>query len=210
MSLQQWLITLIRMLPMFCMLKLVIALSHLKHLRQPWKRRCVFKSCYFLYSSSYVSQRATAKRKTVIFEPPAEETDELYMQLKRQKVQGIRSECIEWVVWSRKMHQHNICIAYVYNYNGWQHDYAILYYTSIGKKLGSGYFGNVYKGEMRDDPDDEDSTEVAIKTLNKKATERDKVKFLQEAAIMAQFNHTNVLKLYGVVVTKTSVCIMAL
>ena len=76
--------------------------------------------------------------------------------------------------------------------------------------MGSGYFGNVYKGEMRDDPDDEDSTEVAIKTLNETATERDKVKFLQEAVIMAQFNHTNVLKLYGVVVTKISVRIMAL
>ena len=41
--------------------------------------------------------------------------------------------------------------------------------------------------------------EVAMKTLNPGAEEVDKVKFLQEAAIMGQFDHPNVVKLYGVV-----------
>ena len=38
-----------------------------------------------------------------------------------------------------------------------------------------------------------------MKTLKEGAGEGDKVKFLQEAAIMGQFSHPNVVKLYGVV-----------
>ena len=41
--------------------------------------------------------------------------------------------------------------------------------------------------------------DVAIKTLKDSATEVEKVKFLQEAAINGQFHHRNVIKLYGVV-----------
>ena len=40
---------------------------------------------------------------------------------------------------------------------------------------------------------------VALKLLKEGSTEADKVKFLQEAAIMAQFKHPNVVSLYGVV-----------
>ena len=40
---------------------------------------------------------------------------------------------------------------------------------------------------------------VAIKMLKDGASEEDKVKFLQEAAIMGQFSHPNVVKMYGVV-----------
>ena len=40
---------------------------------------------------------------------------------------------------------------------------------------------------------------MAVKTLQEGASEEDKVKFLQEAAIMGQFSHPNVVKLYGVV-----------
>ncbi len=43
------------------------------------------------------------------------------------------------------------------------------------------------------------SLNVAVKTLKEGATEEDKVKFLQEAAIMGQFLHPNVVKLHGVV-----------
>jgi len=32
------------------------------------------------------------------------------------------------------------------------------------------------------------------------ANDRDKLRFLQEAAIMCQFDHENVIKLYGVVI----------
>ncbi len=41
--------------------------------------------------------------------------------------------------------------------------------------------------------------DVAVKTLQPGISEEDKVKFLQEAAIMGQFLHPNVVKLHGVV-----------
>ena len=41
--------------------------------------------------------------------------------------------------------------------------------------------------------------EVAVKTLKPGSSENDRVRFLQEAAIMGQFNHPYVVKLYGVV-----------
>ena len=40
---------------------------------------------------------------------------------------------------------------------------------------------------------------MAIKTLKPGSDEMDQVKFLQEAAIMGQFKHPNVIKLYGMV-----------
>ena len=43
------------------------------------------------------------------------------------------------------------------------------------------------------------STAVAIKMLRDGASEEEKVKFLQEAAIMGQFHHPNIVKLHGVV-----------
>ena len=42
---------------------------------------------------------------------------------------------------------------------------------------------------------------VAVKSLNPKGiSEETRVRFLQEAAIMAQFRHANVAFLYGVVI----------
>ena len=40
--------------------------------------------------------------------------------------------------------------------------------------------------------------DVALKSLTK-TSEEDKVKFLQEAAIMAQFRHPNVIVLHGMI-----------
>ena len=47
-----------------------------------------------------------------------------------------------------------------------------------------------------------------MKTLKEGSSELDKVKFLQEAAIMAQFRHPNIVTLHGVVSDKepVSVC----
>ena len=42
--------------------------------------------------------------------------------------------------------------------------------------------------------------EVAVKMLNTDASDKDKLRFLQEAAIMCQFDHQNVIKLHGVVI----------
>ena len=49
------------------------------------------------------------------------------------------------------------------------------------------------------------SLEIAVKTLKIDAQESDKVKFLQEAAIMGQFSHPNIVHLYGLVTIHTPV-----
>ena len=67
--------------------------------------------------------------------------------------------------------------------------------------LGSGQFGNVERGTWQSKM----GLEVALKTLKVNSTNEDKVKFLQEAAIMAQFRHPNVLFLHGVVSDKEPV-----
>ena len=41
--------------------------------------------------------------------------------------------------------------------------------------------------------------QVAVKTLNLQCSKSDRVKFLREAAIMGQFECTNIVRLYGVV-----------
>ena len=79
--------------------------------------------------------------------------------------------------------------------------FIILY--RITSYLGSGEFGHVEKGLMRTSTGQ--SVDVAVKTLPMNATQSDKVRFLQEAAIMAQFKHPNVVKMYGVVKDGTSV-----
>ncbi len=61
--------------------------------------------------------------------------------------------------------------------------------------LGSGAFGTVSKGRWQSSGG---VMEVAVKT-NQSKEEGDKVKFLQEAAIMGQFRHPNIVKLIGVV-----------
>ena len=65
-------------------------------------------------------------------------------------------------------------------------------------QLGEGQFGVVTRAMWKPSVADQE-TEVAVKSLNTGANENDKLRFLQEAAIMCQFNHKNVIKLYGVV-----------
>ena len=73
--------------------------------------------------------------------------------------------------------------------------HEIILFSRITEFLGSGAFGTVNKGLWQSPGG---AMEVAIKT-NQSKDEEDKVKFLQEAAIMGQFRHPNVVKLYGVV-----------
>ena len=47
---------------------------------------------------------------------------------------------------------------------------------------------------------------MATKTLVSKAL-KDKVRFLQEAHIMSQFNHNNIVKIYGVLAEKKPVSV---
>ena len=66
----------------------------------------------------------------------------------------------------------------------------------ITEHLGSGQFGTVNKGIWQSPAG---AMEVAVKTLQSSASQGDRVKFLQEAAINGQFRHPNVVKLLGVV-----------
>ena len=72
----------------------------------------------------------------------------------------------------------------------------VLYKFRTDKSLGSGEFGNVYKAKWSISKTTKD---VAVKTLKPGSSENDRVRFLQEAAIMGQFSHPYVVKLYGVV-----------
>ena len=44
-----------------------------------------------------------------------------------------------------------------------------------------------------------EDVDVAVKMLKEGSDKQDRVKFLQEAAIMGQFRHPNVVTMYGVV-----------
>ena len=74
---------------------------------------------------------------------------------------------------------------------------CLMFPSRLGAKLGSGQFGTVYNGVLQS-PSRGD-VDVAVKTLKEGSGEEDRVKFLQEAAIMGQFKHPNVVTMYGVV-----------
>ena len=67
----------------------------------------------------------------------------------------------------------------------------------VCEELGSGEFGIVARALWK--PSLHKKIEVAVKTLNEDVSAKDRVRFLQEAAIMCQFDHENVIKLHGVV-----------
>ena len=72
--------------------------------------------------------------------------------------------------------------------------FVLLVYR-VFNSLGSGNFGKVLKGIWHSPSG---SVEVAIKTLHAETTAESTIKFLQEACIMQQFDHRNILKLHGI------------
>ena len=80
--------------------------------------------------------------------------------------------------------------------------------VSLSSPLGQGEFGEVYKGVWTSK---RGTVEIAVKTLhgNEKGKgtggSNGRVELLKEAATMGQFNHPNVVALYGVVDTTDTV-----
>ena len=77
----------------------------------------------------------------------------------------------------------------------------------VKEYLGSGRFGIVYRGLLTVTEVDSEGgvKEVAVKTMENGASEEERVKFLQEAAIMGQFNNPYIIKIYGVLVASQPV-----
>ncbi|XP_027927153.1 G-type lectin S-receptor-like serine/threonine-protein kinase CES101 [Vigna unguiculata] len=66
---------------------------------------------------------------------------------------------------------------------------------SSANKLGEGGFGPVYKGKLID------GLEIAIKRLSRSSTQG-LAEFKNEVKLIAKFNHTNLVKLYGFCIEK--------
>ena len=124
-------------------------------------------------------QQLSFFEETAVYWEPGSDCGSIYEQLAKRKFREIirqqikYAKCVQWRVSS----------------------YYCCLFSPTGH-LGSGHFGNVDKG-MWHSPGG--LVEVAIKTLRVEASEKEKVKFLQEAAIMGQFHHPNIVKLHGVV-----------
>nr|XP_031833558.1 insulin-like receptor [Nomia melanderi] len=67
------------------------------------------------------------------------------------------------------------------------------------KPLGNGYFGMVYEGIAKDIVKGKPVVRCAVKTVNKVATDRERIEFLNEASVMKGFDAHHVVKLLGVV-----------
>ena len=71
----------------------------------------------------------------------------------------------------------------------------MLFQCRASKKLGVGHFSVVHKAEWNHK---DETLEVAWKKIKPHSTQEDRVKFFQEAHIMAQFDHPNIVKVLGV------------
>ena len=69
----------------------------------------------------------------------------------------------------------------------------------MGEEFASGQFGVVYRAVYHTEKGD---IPIAIKTLKEAANSDMKVAFMREAAILAQFQHPNVLRMIGVLTTQ--------
>lgn len=79
---------------------------------------------------------------------------------------------------------------------------SIFIFYRLLEHIGSGEFAEVSKATWKNQYG---KLEVAVKKLRSNASELDKIKLLQEAAIMGQFIHPNVVRLHGVVSERNEV-----
>ena len=80
-----------------------------------------------------------------------------------------------------------------------QYTVYLFLYPRLLNEVGSGAFGVVRRGIWSVEGEER---EVAVKSLADGSTEEKRIRFLQEAAIMGQFKHPNVVTLHGVVMEK--------
>ena len=74
--------------------------------------------------------------------------------------------------------------------------FCVCNYSRLLNEVGSGAFGVVRRGIWSVGGEER---EVAVKSLADGSTEEKRIQFLQEAAVMCQFKHPNVITLHGVV-----------
>ena len=82
------------------------------------------------------------------------------------------------------------------------HAYTFILLGRLCEELGSGQFGVVNRAVWSVG---DEEREVAVKSLADDSTEDKRIQFLQEAAIMGQFKHPNVLTLHGVLMETDTV-----
>ncbi|KAM8804739.1 tyrosine-protein kinase Fes/Fps [Eudromia elegans] len=73
----------------------------------------------------------------------------------------------------------------------------------LGERIGRGNFGEVFSGRLR-----ADNTPVAVKSCRETLPPELKAKFLQEARILKQYNHPNIVRLIGVCTQRQPVYIV--
>lgn len=73
----------------------------------------------------------------------------------------------------------------------------------LGEQIGRGNFGDVFSGRLR-----ADNTPVAVKSCRETLPPDLKAKFLQEARILKQYSHPNIVRLIGVCTQKQPIYIV--
>ncbi|XP_021263363.1 tyrosine-protein kinase Fes/Fps isoform X2 [Numida meleagris] len=73
----------------------------------------------------------------------------------------------------------------------------------LGERIGRGNFGEVFSGRLR-----ADNTPVAVKSCRETLPPELKAKFLQEARILKQYSHPNIVRLIGVCTQKQPIYIV--
>ncbi len=71
-------------------------------------------------------------------------------------------------------------------------------FCRVTEVIGSGHFGEVDKGLWKSTKQNA-TLEVALKTIPKEGKADHRIKLLQEALIMGQFSHPNVIQLFGII-----------
>ena len=82
--------------------------------------------------------------------------------------------------------------------------FIILILHRITNHLGAGEFGSVSRAYWKQHKPGQ--REVAVKSVPPNASKTDRVKLLEEAAMMGQFHHPNVVQLHGIITIGMPVC----